>query len=221
VQDKKVAQVSTRTVAQVSTRTMAQVSTHQVAQVKPKKWCCPPPQFGGTMPHMTPPTSAEHNPYFSRYISLVPNGNILEMLQTQLEPMLHNLRQLSSEQLEQRYAPDKWNTLEVLRHLIDTERVFTFRATHIARRDPNPLPSFDQDLWQKNAPSSQLSELLEEWQMVRASAVALFSSLSDADWTHLGRASDSPLSPNACAYNIVGHPMYHQKLWLERYGLKI
>jgi hypothetical protein len=170
---------------------------------------------------MTPPTVAEHNAYFSRYISLVPDGNVLEMLQHQLEPMLHNLQQLSSEQLGQRYAPDKWNTLEVLRHLIDTERVFAFRATHIARRDPNPLPSFDQDQWQKNAPISRLPELLEEWGKVRAGTLALFSGLSDSDWTHIGTAGDSPLSPKACAYIIVGHPMHHQKLWLERYGLSV
>jgi hypothetical protein len=173
------------------------------------------------MPHMNPPTPAEHNPYFSKYISLVPDGNVLEMLHTQLEPVLHNLRQLSAQQLEQRYAPDKWNTLEVLRHLIDTERVFAFRATHIARQDPNPLPSFDQDQWQQNAPNSPLPDLLEEWRAVRASSVALFSSLSKPAWTLLGTASDSPLSPNACAYIIAGHPMHHQKLWLERYGLKI
>jgi DinB superfamily len=193
----------------------------KVVWAKANKWCCKTVQQSPTMPRMTPPTAAEHNPYFSKYISLVPDGDILEMLHTQLEPMLHNLQALSAAQLEQRYAADKWNTLEVLRHLVDTERVFAFRATHIARRDPNPLPSFDQDQWMQGSPTVALEVLLEEWRRVRASTSALFSSLSESDWTHLGRASDSPLSPKACAYIIVGHPMHHQNLWLERYGLKI
>jgi hypothetical protein len=170
---------------------------------------------------MDRPTSAEHNPYFSKYISLVPHGDILEMLTNQLGTVQQNLQALAPSQLEHRYAPDKWNTLQVVRHLSDTERVFTFRATHIARRDPNPLPSFDQDQWMQGAPQTSLDVLLEEWRLVRASAVQLFSSLSDADWTHFGTASDSPLTPKACAYIMVGHLMYHQGLWRERYGLSV
>jgi DinB superfamily len=144
---------------------------------------------------VNPPTHAEHNPYFSKYISLVPEGDILEMLQNQLGAVFQNLEGLSGTQLEHRYAPGKWSVLQVVRHLVDTERVFTFRATHIARRDSNPLSSFDQDVWMKHAPSSDLAALLPEWMAVRQNAVTLFVSLSQADWTHIGIAGDSPLSP--------------------------
>jgi hypothetical protein len=170
---------------------------------------------------MNPPTPAEHNPYFSKYISLVPEGDILEMLQHQLKAVLPNLEALTQQQLEHRYAPDKWSTLQVVRHLMDTERVFTFRATHIARRDPSPLPSFDQDQWMKHTPNSNMAALQYEWLAVRQNAVMLFVSLSETDWTHIGTASDSPLSPRACAYIMVGHLIYHQQLWLERYGMRI
>jgi hypothetical protein len=170
---------------------------------------------------MIRPTAAEHDPYFSKYISLVPDTDMLEMLQSQLGAVTQKLQALSPEQLEHRYAPDKWNTLQVVRHLSDTERVFTFRATHIARRDPNPLPSFDQDQWMQGAPQTSLGVLLEEWRLVRASAVQLFSSLSDSDWTHTGTAGDSPLTPKACAYIIAGHLIYHQGLWRERYGFSV
>ncbi len=169
------------------------------------------------------PTQAEHLPYFSRYIDLVPDGDVVLQMQTQLEPILEKLRKLSPEQASHRYANDKWSVLEVLGHLSDTERVFTFRALHFARGDTSPLPSFDQESWLKNVDfaTRDLNSLLLEWQGVRQAAVSLFSHLSQTAWLRSGVASGHAMSPRACAYIIVGHLIYHQKLLLEHYGLDL
>jgi hypothetical protein len=169
------------------------------------------------------PTAEEHLPYFSRYIDLVPEGDINTLLETQFEPLYENLKNLSLEQTQFRYAPSKWNVLEVLGHLSDTERVFTFRALHIARGDPSPLPGFDQDTWLQKVDfaSRDLSSLLLEWHGVRTATISLFSSLDSAAWLRRGVASGHAMTPRACAYIIVGHAMYHQQLLREKYGLVV
>ena len=167
------------------------------------------------------PNPNEHLPYFSRYIDLVPEGDINILLETQFELLHQALANLSTEQAQFRYAPDKWNVLEILGHLSDTERVFTFRGLHIARGDPSPLPSFDQDTWVKNVDFSNrnVADLLLEWRGVRASAISLFSSLENEAWVRQGIASGHAMTPRACAYIIVGHAIYHQKILGEKYGL--
>ncbi len=167
------------------------------------------------------PTLEEHLPYFSRYIDLVPEGDINTLLESQLMPFEAKLRALSADQLQHRYAPEKWNTLQIIKHLSDTERVFSYRAVHFARGDSSPLPSFDQDTWLKQTTSQDLDRLLLEWQSVRQSAVYLFSSLDGAAWLRRGTASGHPMSSRACAYIIVGHLMYHQELLRQKYGLAV
>jgi hypothetical protein len=169
------------------------------------------------------PSPNEHLPYFSRYIDLVPEGDINTLLETQFEPLHQALAGLTTTQAQFRYAPDKWNILEVLGHLSDTERVFTFRALHIARGDPSPLPGFDQDDWMKKVDfaNRNLSDLLLEWRGVRTAAISLFSSLNETAWVYHGIASGHAMTPRACAYIIVGHAMYHQRLLREKYGLSI
>ncbi len=167
------------------------------------------------------PTPEEHPPYFSRYINLVPTGDINTMLESQLAPVVAKLRALSATQLAYRYAPEKWNTLQIIQHLSDTERVFSYRALHFARGDNNPLPGFDQAAWLKQSNPQDLDALLLEWQSVRQSAVYLFSCLDQAAWLRRGTASGHAMSPRACAYIIVGHLMYHQSLLQEKYDLAV
>ncbi len=169
------------------------------------------------------PSNTEHLPYFSNYIDLVPDDNINTILETQFAPLETKLLALTPIQIQQRYAPDKWNVLEVIGHLSDTERVFTFRALHIARGDPSPLPGFNQDTWIQHVDfaTRDLKTLLLEWRAVRAATTSLFSSLDSAAWTRIGTASGHAITPRACAYIIAGHQMYHQALLREKYGLPI
>jgi hypothetical protein len=169
------------------------------------------------------PSNAEHLPYFSRYIDLVPEGDINTILEAQFAPLEAKLLALTPVQTQHRYAPEKWSVLEVIGHLSDTERVFTFRALHIARGDPSPLPGFDQDTWMQHIDfaTRDLKTLLLEWRAVRMAAISLFSSLNSAAWTRIGTASDHAMTPRACAYIIAGHLMYHQTLLCEKYELPI
>src|SRR5688500_7032363 len=100
---------------------------------------------GGEMAEPGRPEAGEHNPYFKKYIDLVPDHDIRMILRVQLADTLALLKPVSENKAAYRYAPDKWSIKQVIGHLIDAERVFVYRATCIARGDRTPLPSFDEN----------------------------------------------------------------------------
>src|SRR6516225_2908018 len=120
-----------------------------------------------------PPDSTEHAPYFGRYIALVRGDDVLAALNRQRDTSLTYLRSVPGEKENFRYAPDKWTIRQVLGHIIDTERLFTYRALSFARSDPAGLPGMEQDDWMKAASfeSVSLGELTEEYDCVRRSTV--------------------------------------------------
>ena len=100
---------------------------------------------------MNKPDSTEYAPYFEKYISLVPEGEIVVTLGKQIESTLSLIRGISAAQGDLRYAPGKWSVKEVIGHLIDAERIFAYRALRFARNDATPLPGFDENSFVDNA----------------------------------------------------------------------
>jgi hypothetical protein len=119
-----------------------------------------------------------------------------------------------------RYAPGKWTLCEVLGHLADSERVFSYRALRIARGDKTPLAPFDQDLFAANAPyaDADVESLIEELRHLRAATVALYSRLNEEAWMRRGTSSGFPnYTTRAFAYLTVGHERHHLRVLRERY----
>lgn len=176
---------------------------------------------------MTPdigrPEPTEYAPYFERYISLVPDGNILEALAAQPAALRRMLGGLSQEQAGYRYTEGKWSIREVVGHVIDAERVFGYRALCIARGDTTPLPSFDENAYSRNAPHDDcpLAELLEEFETVRKGHILLFRHLRTEDWRRKGVANNFPVSPRGMAYNMTGHVFHHLNGLRDNYGVKV
>lgn len=171
--------------------------------------------------HPGRPGPDEHLPYFSLYIDRIPAGDLLAQLQRQLHETTARLASLSAEQVNYRPKPDDWNILEVLGHITDGERVFTYRALRIARNDSTPLPSFDQDHYVANANFSgrALADLLDEYTTVRRATLAFFRSLSAEAWLRKGIAADNPISVRALAYITAGHELHHMADFHERYQI--
>ena len=168
---------------------------------------------------MTKPETTEYATYFGRYISLVPDGNIVATLEQQNKATLELLGGLSEEQGIYRYAPGKWSIKEMVGHLIDTERVFAYRALCFARNDKTPLASFEQDDFVAGADfdSLRLADLADEFAIVRQSNVYLFRHLSDEAWSRRGSASGNEMSTRAAAFIIAGHELYHLDVLKTRY----
>ena len=168
---------------------------------------------------MTRPNSTEYAPHFDKYISLVPEGEIVVTLGKQIESTLSLIRGLSEGQGDLRYAPGKWSVKEVVGHLIDSERIFAYRALRFARNDATPLSGFDENSYVANADFSSraLADLAEEFEYTRKSNVYLFKHLDGDSWLRRGAANENEISARALAYAIAGHELHHVGILRSRY----
>lgn len=163
--------------------------------------------------------SSEYHPYYELYLSKCPFNDILSRLQQSKDQFETFLESIPTEKQLYKYASDKWTIKEVLVHIIDTERIFAYRALRIARRDVTALPGFDQDEYVLNsdANSRNFEDLISEFVSVRLSTVSLFNSFSEEDLLQKGIASNSPISVRALGYILIGHQNHHQEIIEKRY----
>lgn len=168
---------------------------------------------------MEHPEPSEYHEYYGGYIEKVGAGDILSLLQTENALTLALLRQVPLPMEDYCYASGKWSIKEVIGHVIDSERMFAYRALSFARCDPAQLPSFEQEHYARfsNAPSRSLSELADELESLRRSNVLLFRSFDDETSTRRGIASGVEFSVRALAYIIAGHEIHHRRVLEERY----
>ncbi|HYO98810.1 MAG TPA: DinB family protein [Pyrinomonadaceae bacterium] len=165
------------------------------------------------------PDDTEYLSYYGKYVSLVADGDILSALGAQLEETLRLLRGIEESQAGFRYAPGKWSMKELVGHMIDSERIFAYRALRFARNDKTPLPGYEQDDYIRNASfdSCSLADLAAEFESVRRATLYLFKHLDREAWTRSGLANDSEASVRALAYIIAGHELHHREILRTRY----
>ncbi len=165
------------------------------------------------------PNPNEAAPYYSIYIDRVASDDILDVLATQLEESATFLAEISEEQSLHRYAPGKWSMRELLGHVNDTERVFTFRALWFARGFQDPLPSYDQEIAVAAAESDRVSwaSHVDEFRAIRSATLSLFRNLPAYSWSRSGIASDNSVTVRALAYIVAGHLSHHLAILRERY----
>ncbi|HEX7938141.1 MAG TPA: DinB family protein [Gemmatimonadaceae bacterium] len=165
------------------------------------------------------PAASEYAPFYETYVKLVPNENILSVLERGGAATQKVLRTIDETKSQHRYAPGKWSIREVVGHIADSERVFTYRALRFARADATELPGFDQDVWATttNAHSRTLVSLLDELQALRAATITLFRGFDDAAWDRAGVASKNPVTVRALAFIVAGHEHHHLQIVKERY----
>jgi len=168
---------------------------------------------------MTHPEQNECTLYYHTYISQVREGDIIKILENQLEETLQLLKGLSEKKALYRYAPDKWSIKEIIGHVIDVERVFAYRALNIARNDKSELPGMEQDDYVKFAKFDDLplTDLLEEFRHVRRSNIFLFKSFDEETQMRKGIASGCEFTVRTFPFIIAGHEKHHQTVLRERY----
>ena len=163
------------------------------------------------------PSPEEAASFYHGYIAHVPDGDILDTLSRQLEDTLTLMDRAGDGSM--RYAPDKWSIRQVLIHMIDTERVFCYRALRFARGDTTPLPGFDQDAFMANTEVTHrsMASLLDEFRLVRAASLSLFRNLEPDAWDRAGVASGQPMTTRGAAWVIAGHELHHRAILRDRY----
>jgi len=166
------------------------------------------------------PGADEYFEFYAAYVALVPDGDIRDILDSQAMETARYLRSRSDGWATSRYAPGKWSVKEVLGHVTDAERIFTYRALRIARGDQTPLSSFDENAYVPLAGSDAraMSDLLEEFLVVRTATVKLVRSFDAAAWKRRGTASGHGISARALAYITAGHELHHVRILKERYA---
>ena len=165
------------------------------------------------------PNANEFNPYYQTYVGKVGEGNILSILEQQEAEMASFYESIPEDRWEYRYAEGKWTPKEVLLHIIDAERVFSYRDLRVGRADSTAMPGFDQDPYVETSAANDRTpaSLIAEYRAVRQATLALFKNLPASAWDQLGTASDSPISPLALPYIIAGHEIHHSMITKERY----
>jgi len=170
-------------------------------------------------PEAVVPDPSEYAPYYGRYISLVPAGDIVATLDRQVGETCGMLSTVTDETGNYRYAPGKWSVKEMLGHVIDCERIFAYRALRIARHDRTPIEGFEQDDYVKNGSfgAHSVPDLLSEFACVRHATVLLFRRLAPEAWERRGIANNNEISVRAIAYIIAGHELHHRRVLEEKY----
>ncbi len=163
------------------------------------------------------PQDSEYAEYYRQYVGLVPDGDITSTLRDQLGATRSLLLDVPEDRETYRYADGKWSLREVIGHLIDTERVFAYRALAMARSVDVDLPGMDQEEWvnTSNATDRSLDDLASEWSAVRSASVHLFSSMDAAAGQRTGVASGYSFSVRSFPWIIAGHELWHRYL-IER-----
>lgn len=158
--------------------------------------------------------------FYQGYLdTLGPDTDLLQQMESQLENFPQFIASIPPDKWHYRYADGKWTVAEALMHVLDTERVFQYRALRLGRKDQTPLPGFDQDTWVPNSHAARHSqaEVIEEYRAIRNSTLSLFRFFSEEDYAWKGTASGKPVSLGALGFMICGHQKHHRNILRERY----
>lgn len=162
----------------------------------------------------------EYASFYGNYIRLVPkNITLLDSLQTSFLEVHSFFSEVTEEKLHYRYAEGKWTLKEMLLHIIDTERIMSYRALRFARKDATPLAGFDQDDYVPNSFANErnIKSLLEEYSTVRMASISLFTSFNESALKQIGTSNSNSMSVRALGFIISGHEMHHLQVAKERY----
>ncbi len=165
------------------------------------------------------PNSDEAAPYYWTYINCTEGDDPVRILESQLDEATGFLQRISEEKSLYRYAPEKWSIRQLLNHVNDTERVFTYRALWFARGYEAPLPSFDQEVAVKTSDADAVpwATHVEEFRRIRLATISLFRNLPAEAWDRSGVASEKRFTVRAMAFITAGHVGHHLKVLREKY----
>ncbi len=168
---------------------------------------------------MNRPAPDEYAPYFHGYVARVPGDELIVRLRDQGEGTQRLFAGVDEATGMHHYAPGKWTVKRVLQHVVDGERMFTYRALCIARGEQQALPGFDENAYAEldGSDARSLASIAAEFAAVRAATIALFTGFEDAAWSRRGIANGNLFTVRALAWVTAGHELHHVTVLRERY----
>ena len=165
------------------------------------------------------PTAEEYPDVYQKYVTLLPEGDILYLLEKQSVDLRYMFKNISDERAEETYAEGKWTMKEVLQHLIDSERIFGYRALCISRLEEASLPGWDENQYVYNSLANirPLEAILDEYELTRRSNMAMFRSLTSDMLNNYGLANGRPISVRGVIHVMAAHELHHLLILQDRY----
>jgi uncharacterized damage-inducible protein DinB len=164
--------------------------------------------------------STEYALYYQNYLALVSDEyTLIEELEISLHRFIKFVQDIPMDKFDYRYQEGKWTIKDIIQHLIDAERIFSYRALCFSRNDTTELPGFEENDYVDNAHANNRSimELLTELSAVRHSTLCLFKSFDEAALMRIGVACNASMSVRAIGFVIIAHQNHHQKVFVDRY----
>lgn len=158
-------------------------------------------------------------PFYKSYIDVLGDVELLDMLRRQSVQFPGFIESIPDQLWHHRYLPEKWTVVQVLQHIIDSERIFQYRAFRFSRGDTTVLSGFDQDSYAENSMAERRSKesIIEEYQVVRKSSILLFGTLDQKSLENTGIASNLDWSVAALGFVICGHQKHHRDILRKHY----
>lgn len=174
------------------------------------------------------PSSNEYASFYANYIQLIGEyikknevEDIVKILSKFGETTQEKFAQFSEQESLFRYEEGKWSIKELLGHMIDTEQIMSYRALAFYRGEKQTLAGFNENEYAREADFDKIpySDLLERYEIVRKSSVALFKNFDAAQTAKIGDANNNEMSVRALVYMIAGHEIHHLNILEERYKI--
>lgn len=168
---------------------------------------------------MARPQTGDYGSFYQGYIDAATGNSVSELLEKHPAQIRQFILDLPEDKADYQYAAGKWTIKQMLQHLIDTERVFTYRALRISRKDTTALAGFDEKAYAENAPVNHrsLQELKQEFILLRQASDMMVASFTNEQLSLEGVASNHPITVNALCFIIFGHNLHHMAVMKERY----
>ena len=170
---------------------------------------------------MSRPTSEEYALYYQTYIDQTTENSIEDLVSNHSKYILDCIANIPNEKADYAYATNKWTIKEVLQHMIDTERIFVYRALSFSRKSQNPIQGFDENEYVINsfAQERSLESLQTEFAVLRNATDIFFNTLNETQLHQKGIANNQNITVKALVYIAIGHALHHCKILKERYHL--
>ncbi len=165
------------------------------------------------------PNEAELTTYYKSYINLVEENELIEALENQRQITIDLFSSIQLEKENYKYGIGKWTIKELMQHIIDSERIFNYRALRFSRKDHTELTGYDDNDFIKNSncKNRTLANLIQEFKIVRQSTIYLFQSMNTDSIDFKGKANGNEITSRIIGWMIAGHSTHHCQILKERY----
>ncbi len=162
--------------------------------------------------------AGDYSPQAAGYVALVPEEDVLQVLQDQLDNTVAWWRTFPQSAAHTVHPPYSWELRQVLHHIADAERIFGYRLLRFSRGDQTPLQGFDENPYADTTLelNCSLADIVTEFACLRQANLIVLRSLPHSAWERWGTASDARVTVRGLAYILAGHVRHHDAALKKR-----